>query len=315
MTKEEAFNAPKYAGIYLFRNKINGKCYIGQAVKLRKRLLDHWNHYLADRYSHIPLYKAFKKWGMDNFELVILDTIHNALAPDTPGRLDELEKKYIEEYNSYGATGYNATKGGDAGVLGLKQTEETKQHLSKTTKKHFEEVVCANPANWVKAKNLLTGEEVMFISRQRLGDYLGLTSHAIRNAVLKRTKVVKGCWAVAGYLDEYNVDDSIIEAIKQGYDTRFKRKYNLETIKKILIEKPYISYQEFNNIYPMNRNTFMTYRKKLGLVPEQRVDTKVSKEVFTEYYNSHTREECIQHFKMAPRRYYKYVEKYIKTIP
>ena len=41
----------------------------------------------------------------------------------------ELEIKYIEEFNSYGATGYNQTKGGDGGVLGYKMTEEQKETI------------------------------------------------------------------------------------------------------------------------------------------------------------------------------------------
>lgn len=38
MTKDEIYNAPKYAGIYCFRNKMNGKCYIGQSIKAKKKI-------------------------------------------------------------------------------------------------------------------------------------------------------------------------------------------------------------------------------------------------------------------------------------
>ena len=52
--------------------------------------------------------------------------------------LDSLEKKYIEEYNSLIPNGYNMTKGGDAGVLGLKMTDEQKELIRQNALKSAE---------------------------------------------------------------------------------------------------------------------------------------------------------------------------------
>ena len=106
MKKEDIYNAPKYAGVYMFRNILNGKCYIGQAVKLRKRLQHHINNYEHNRYD-APIYRAFKKYGIENFELKILISWHDALSFQTKKMLDLYEKRYIEEYNSLVPNGYN----------------------------------------------------------------------------------------------------------------------------------------------------------------------------------------------------------------
>lgn len=119
MKIEDFYNAPRHAGIYMFRNLLNGKCYIGQAEKLRKRLLYHLSNLKNERYD-TPIYKALNKYGLENFELKILQTFHDALGSRTKQLLNYWEIKYIEEYNSYGSTGYNQTKGGDEGIKDYK---------------------------------------------------------------------------------------------------------------------------------------------------------------------------------------------------
>lgn len=129
MTIEEAKNITNNAGIYAFHNLVNGKYYIGQAIRLRKRLLHHLSNFNNDRYD-APLYKAFRKYGLDNFEYLILEELEGDNYSELSSKMDKLEKEYIIKYNSYGATGYNQTNGGDAGVLGYKFTEEQSKHTS-----------------------------------------------------------------------------------------------------------------------------------------------------------------------------------------
>ena len=112
MEKKDIYNCPKCAGIYLIKNKINGKCYIGQSIKLQKRIKAHFNNYNYERYSHIILYKAFKKYGIENFELIILKVFRDALSGYTKQQLDFWEKHYIKQYDTYN-NGYNSTLGGD----------------------------------------------------------------------------------------------------------------------------------------------------------------------------------------------------------
>ena len=133
MNPQELYKAPQIPGIYYFYNTKSDKYYIGQAKKsLRRRLLYHKGNFENDRYD-APIYRALKKYGWDAFEWGIL----NEFEPDIENLfdiLDELEIKYIADFNSYGPTGYNQTRGGDGGILGYKFTEEQKEKLRNNTK-------------------------------------------------------------------------------------------------------------------------------------------------------------------------------------
>lgn len=122
---------PNLAGIYIIKNNINGKCYVGQSIKLRSRLKDHMRNAKNGKLD-LPIYRAINKYGFNNFTIDILESF--IPTPETETKdliaiLDKLEIDYIEKYNAY-TEGYNCTVGGDFGVLGLKMTEEQKKKVS-----------------------------------------------------------------------------------------------------------------------------------------------------------------------------------------
>lgn len=126
---------PKLAGIYIFKNNINGKCYVGQSIKLRSRIKDHLRN-MQNHKLDLPIYRAIWKYGWHNFTLDILESFipdPNITNEELIKKLDQLEIKYIEEYEAY-TKGYNCTKGGDYGVLGLKMTPEQRKKVSENTK-------------------------------------------------------------------------------------------------------------------------------------------------------------------------------------
>lgn len=127
---------PKLAGIYIIKNNLNGKCYIGQSIKIRSRIKDHMRNAKNGKLD-LPIYRAINKYGFHNFTIDILESFipdADMTNTDLIKQLDQLEIKYIEEYNAY-TDGYNCTKGGDFGVLGLKMTEERKKKVSENSKK------------------------------------------------------------------------------------------------------------------------------------------------------------------------------------
>lgn len=132
MTKEEILNITSNPGIYLLHNNINNKCYIGQAINIKKRLLHHLSNLNTMKYD-APIYKSIHKYGIENFSIKILYTTDNKNFTEVKKQLDLLEKKYIIKYNSYGSTGYNQTLGGDAGILGYKFTDVQLLKHSKNT--------------------------------------------------------------------------------------------------------------------------------------------------------------------------------------
>lgn len=97
-------------GIYRIYNKINNKSYIGQSVNIEKRIKTHfWAAFKDNLPSYnFHIYQAIRKYGIDNFDYEILETIS---TPDIQ-KLNELEIKYISLYDSY-YNGYNMTSGGD----------------------------------------------------------------------------------------------------------------------------------------------------------------------------------------------------------
>ena len=91
--------------IYKIENQINHKVYIGQTIKsLNKRFSQHKNNYTKPYFSQIHLYRAFKKYGIENFSFEKIEQVNDE-------DLDEREKYWIAYYNSY-ENGYNSTLGG-----------------------------------------------------------------------------------------------------------------------------------------------------------------------------------------------------------
>lgn len=63
----------KFTGIYKITNIITGKCYVGQALNIRSRLMEHANN---NHKNKLAIYKAIEKYGICNFEAKILSIIN-----------------------------------------------------------------------------------------------------------------------------------------------------------------------------------------------------------------------------------------------
>ena len=89
-------------GIYRIYNKINNKNYIGQSINIEKRWEEHKRamNYENEHTYNYPLYKAFRKYGLDSFEFSILEQC------DSP-QLTQKEQYWIDYYNSLVPNGYN----------------------------------------------------------------------------------------------------------------------------------------------------------------------------------------------------------------
>lgn len=85
-------------GIYKIENLINHKCYIGQSVDIKRRWRQH-KTVCSEGTRDYPLYRAFKKYGLENFSFEVLEECPREA-------LNEREQYYIEKYNAYN-NGYN----------------------------------------------------------------------------------------------------------------------------------------------------------------------------------------------------------------
>lgn len=115
-------------GIYKIANQINGKCYIGQSINIKRRWRSHKTKSFnpLDIQYECPLYRAFRKYGLENFSFKILEECRKE-------ELNEKESFYIKKYNSnLESYGYNLTPGGDSNGPTLKKlTEEQLQEIFK----------------------------------------------------------------------------------------------------------------------------------------------------------------------------------------
>lgn len=107
--------------IYMIRNKVNNKMYVGQTSKtLEERFTRHLQ--LAGNRTNRYLYDAINCYGADNFEISLLEESEFA---------DEREKFWIVSLGSLMPLGYNMTPGGGGGYTLGAWTEEERQKLYK----------------------------------------------------------------------------------------------------------------------------------------------------------------------------------------
>lgn len=93
------------SGIYKLTSLLNGKCYIGKSVDIKKRIADHFKSVvgiksIADQAVH----HAILKEGFWNWQIEVVTYCEK-------DQLNDLEKYYIEFFKSQ-EFGYNKTGGG-----------------------------------------------------------------------------------------------------------------------------------------------------------------------------------------------------------
>ena len=94
------------AYIYCIVNNINGKKYIGKTnTTIEKRFTTHVRDSSREKCKHRALYRAFNKYGVQNF------SIHK-LEECKWGEASDREIYYIDLYDTF-RNGYNETLGGD----------------------------------------------------------------------------------------------------------------------------------------------------------------------------------------------------------
>lgn len=136
------------SGIYVLKNKINNKIYVGQSTNISNRIKRHFaaaNEQPSSRDQIIT--KAIRKYEKENF---IVETFSYDIS-----ELDKMEQKYINQLNSLIPNGYNLQSGGhftkthhdltkrkmsemrqgkNHPMFGKRHSEETKKKISEGNK-------------------------------------------------------------------------------------------------------------------------------------------------------------------------------------
>ena len=253
------------AGIYKWENKINHKCYIGQAKDLNRRLMHHLSNIKTGRYN-TPLYKAVTKYGVNNFNITIVEVLE--ASDDLNERLDEREIYYIEYYKSY-KEGYNQTKGGDGGITGYKFTEEQRKRVSENSKKQAKLLYKSVLLYDVQKQLVLIYDSITAAS-----EFINCSHSQISRACSGKQLLIKGRYVAGCTLIQIKqkirlfYNQSSVTKRNGIYRKRpepgLKRIFNIETGRKILSaeHKSKISsslYKYTINVYE-NEKLFKTYK-------------------------------------------------------
>lgn len=136
--------------VYMHKNKINGKVYIGMTMDTDRRWRNQGIEYKPKRYNTRPFWNATCKYGWENFEHIILkDKLTKQEAMDE-------EKRLIAFFNARNSDfGYNVALGGDGGIiykehprgmLGKKHPQSKKDQQRELMKRLVREGKCG--ATW-----------------------------------------------------------------------------------------------------------------------------------------------------------------------
>lgn len=171
-------------GIYAIHNKINDKYYIGQAIDINERWIQHRSRLKCKTHENKHLQSAYNKYSKDAFEYFIVEECSTE-------QLDEKEIYYVALCHAY-TDGYNQDIGG-AGCKGYKHTEEeiSKMRMVQKPKSVLQLDMELN----------IVGE---WVSCSHAGKTLGLSARSIK-AVCNRVnhqKTIGGFYWI--YKEEYD---------------------------------------------------------------------------------------------------------------
>ena len=116
----------KISGIYLIRNVINNKKYVGSTIDLRQRWGEHRRTLRLNQHRNIYLQRAWNKYGEENFEFTFLEECSENM-------LLIREDAWINYYDSI-QNGYNLVTAKRHSV-----SEKTRANMSIAQKKYSKE--------------------------------------------------------------------------------------------------------------------------------------------------------------------------------
>lgn len=116
------------SGVYMIKNLVNNKTYIGSSKNMNKRWVGHKRLLNNKKHKNKHLCNAWHKYGENNFNFSVIEYIE----------LENLimkEQQYIDNYNATDNNfGYNIVPNAGSN-LGWKPSEKTRKRMSESAKK------------------------------------------------------------------------------------------------------------------------------------------------------------------------------------
>lgn len=192
--------------IYIIRNKINSKVYIGQTTSdVATRFHQHLKKSTIST-RHYKIYNAIKKYGKENFFIEILEE-------NVPiDQLNQREIFYIEKYDSF-ENGYNSSKGGDGRVINKDYDE--KQIIDDYLKGSSMNEICAkfNVSNATISRVL---KRLGIETRHDGNKYESIDPVIFQKEWYQKTSSIKQL------AEKYNVDEKTIRRLAKRLNLRRK---------------------------------------------------------------------------------------------
>lgn len=163
-------------GIYIIKNDINNKVYVGQSIDIEKRIKEHFWKSFSEKSGSFNsiLHQAIRKYGKEHFSW-------NVLQECTVEEMDDLERKYIQDYNCISPNGYNILPGGQK----IRVLPPTTCKLCGAIKKDRSSTYCINCGHKIQQKcHRPSREELKTMIRTEsflsLGKKFNVSDNAIR---------------------------------------------------------------------------------------------------------------------------------------
>jgi len=184
--------AQDYIGIYKIRNKVTDKCYVGQSLRVKKRIHEHFR--LLELGCHVNriLQNSYNKYGKDAFDWSL------EVECADPKDLDDLENEFLQGRASFDEPSYfNIANEAKVPMRGKRHSEETKKKIAKSKLGHREHVTEAyvkqqqesrrkkwlfDPAYIANLKFVLDNSDMSYAERGRV---IGRETSTVRRMALK----------------------------------------------------------------------------------------------------------------------------------
>lgn len=208
LNKEKIQTILSTSGVYVIKNKLNNKIYVGSSFCVRRRLKDHLNKLLQNKHNNKHLQSAFNKYGQTSFQFAILEYCEP--IKDT---ILAIEQKYLDlnpEYNNAKCAKNNA---------GWHHTKESIEKIVKNRVGKPRPVNVKNPSPAIKIKkyNYINKNRTIPVEQYTLdGTYIN-SFYSISSAarsINRRREGIRDCCrgrqlSAYGYIWKYKQDDYV----------------------------------------------------------------------------------------------------------
>ena len=193
------------SNIYVITNKLNGKQYVGQT---HFSIDERFKRHIADSKKHDrPLYRAFKKYGIENFVISLLEETNEP---------NKREIYWIQKLNTY-SDGYNATIGGE-GTLKIDYNLLDNLWLNGKSIKEISEILKCDKSTvtkYLRDKNISIEETIKRGINYRKKK---IEQYDLNNNLLN---IFDGCRDAARFLGDENKSKHISECANRKRKTAY----------------------------------------------------------------------------------------------